>query len=197
PISQLGKKKGERVEYNTNVKPGMPWGVRIMPDFFIVPFGVRTLEDCPWVDHVIIKSLADVKNDPKYKNTRELEGTHTEMVTKDNNAEFYKEMGKDNDLVEIHEIRDFKRKEIKSLVPGYDEWIRPPQEDIMQVEGLPYVDFTFNEDTEYYWGASDVQIIEPQQLEVNEARTQAMLHRRIALVKFLIEENGLIYTFPE
>ncbi len=189
PITQLGKKKGERVEYNVNVKPGMPWAVRVMPDYIIVPFGVRTLDDCPWIDHVIIRSLADVKNDPKYKNTTKLEGTHVEQMTKGMNADYYREMSKYADLVEIHEIRDFKRKEIKALVPGYDQWIRPPEEDIMQVEGLPYVDFTFNEDTEYYWGASDVQIIEPQQLEVNEARTQAMYHRRVALVKFLFQDK--------
>lgn len=189
PISQLGKKKGERVEYNVNVKPGMPWASRVMPDYFIVPFGVRTLDDCPWVDHVIIRDLADVKNDPMYKNTDKLEGTHMEMLTKNMNNNFYGEMGKYATLVEIHEIRDFKRREIKAFVPGYDKWIRPPEEDIMQVEGLPYVDFTFNEDTEYYWGASDVQIIEPQQLEVNEARTQAMYHRRVALIKFLFEKG--------
>ena len=192
PITQLGKTKNERIEYNTNVKPGMPWAVRVMPDFFVVPFGVRSLDDCPWVDHIIIRSLSDVKNDPKYKNTKDLEGTHMEMLHKDlHRADFYKELAKYTDLVELHEIRDFKRREIKVFVPGHDKWIRPPEEDLMQIEGLSFIDFTFNEDTEYYWGPSDVQIMEPQQLEVNEARTQAMLHRRIALVKFLIEEGGM------
>ena len=190
--TQMGKKGGERVEYDVNVKPGMPWVSRVMADYFVVPFGVRTLEDCEWCDHVIIRKLKDVKNDPKYKNTAELEGTHLEMVTKGyQTADFYKEMGKCADLVEIHEIRDFKRKEIKAFVPGYDKWLRPPEEDLLQVEGLPFVDFTFNEDCEYYWGPSDVQIIEPQQLELNEARTQAMYHRRIALLKFLYEDGAI------
>lgn len=192
PISQLGKKRGERVEYDVNVKPGMPWSVRIMPDFFIVPFGVRTLDECPWADHVVIRPLEDVKNDPKYTNTEKLEGTHMEMVHKNTSTlNFYQDWGRDVDLVEIHEIRDFKRREIKAFVPGHEGWIRKPSEDVLQIEGLPFVDFTFNEDTEYYWGPSDVQIMEPQQLEINEARTQAMLHRRIALVKFLIEEKGM------
>jgi len=190
PLSHMSKDKRERVEYNVNVKPGMPWAARIIPDVFIVPFGVRTLDDCPWVDHVVLRSLADVKADRKYKNTGELEGTHLEVLHKDpTRADFYKELSSYADIVEIHEIRDFKRKEIKAFVPGYDKWIRPPTEDVLQIEGLPFVDFTFNEDGEYYWGPSDVQIIEPQQLEINEARTQAMLHRRIALVKFLVEAN--------
>lgn len=192
PLSHISKTKGERVEYNVNVKPGMPWVERLIPDVFIVPFGVRTLDDCPWVDHVVLRSLEDVKADRKYKNTEGLEGTHIEFINKDpQRADFYKELSSQADIVEIHEIRDFKRREIKAFVPGYDKWIRPAAEDVLQIEGLPFVDFTFNEDGEYYWGPSDVQIIEPQQLEINEARTQAMLHRRIALVKFLIEENGM------
>ena len=188
PLTHWSKDGKERVEYNVNVKPGMPWAERIIPDVFIVPFGVRTLDDCPWVDHVVLRPLSDVKDDRKYTNTKELEGTHMEILHKDAaRSNFYKELTSYADMVEIHEIRDFKRKEIKAFVPGYDKWIRPPAEDVLQIEGLPFVDFTFNEDGEYYWGPSDVQIMEPQQLEINEARTQAMLHRRIALVKFIVE----------
>ena len=191
PIGGSTPKK-EKTEYNINVKPGMPWCVRVMPDFIIVPFGVRTLEECPWIVHVVIRPTDDVKNDPIYKNTAELEGTHIEMVNKDHATNsFYKELTQDIDLCEVYEIRDYKRGEIKAFVPGYEQWIRPPTEDKLQIEGLPFVDFTFNEDTEYYWGPSDVQIIEPQQLEVNEARTQAMYHRRVALIKFLIESGRM------
>jgi hypothetical protein len=192
PLSHMSRDKRERVEYNVNVKPGMPWAARIIPDVFIVPFGVRTLDDCPWVDHVVLRSLEDVKADRKYKNTDQLEGTHLEVLHKDpQRSNFYKELSAYVDIVEIHEIRDFKRKEIKAFVPGYDKWIRPPSEDVLQIEGLPFVDFTFNEDGEYYWGPSDVQIIEPQQLEINEAKTQAMLHRRVALLKFLVETGTI------
>lgn len=188
----VGKKKGEKVEYNVNVKPGMPWAVRVQPDFFIVPFGVRTLDECPWVDHVVLRLTKDVKDDPMYQNTSDLQGTHVEYLRKKYpHNKFYEDLMKDVDICEIHEVRDFKKGEIKAFVPGHDKWIRPPTQDKLQYEGLPFVDFTFNEDTEFYWGASDVQIIEPQQLEVNEARTQAMYHRRVALIKFLIEKGRI------
>jgi len=190
PISQLGRKGKDRVEYNINVKTGMPWAVRVMPDRIIVPFGTRTLDDCEWIDHVVIRKLEDVKNDPKYTNTANLQGTHLEMLYKDPAyADFFKVLTQEADYVEIHEIRDMKRKEIKAFVPGHSGWIRKPAEDVLQIEGAPYADFTFNEDTEYYWGPSDVQIMEPQQLEINETKTQAMLHRRIALVKFIVEAH--------
>ena len=192
PEDALGVNRKERVNYDVNVKPGSPWVSRVMAEMFIVPFGVRTLDDCPWVDHVVIRTLEDVKNDPKYKDTKDLTGTHIEYMKKDaGRGNYYRELTSCEDMVEIHEIRDFKRKEIKAFVPGYPKWLRPPSEDVLQIEGLPFVDFTFNEDGEYYWGPSDVQIIEPQQLEINEARTQAMLHRRLALVKFLVEQNGM------
>ena len=183
-------KKGELTEYNINVKPGMPWVLRVDPDDIIVPFGTRVLDDCAWIAQRVIRPLSDVKGDPKYKHTKDLEGTHLEMIYKDSKrVDFYKEMTKLCDWVEIWEIRDRKRKEICAFVPGYDEWIREPEEDVLQIEGLPYVDMNMNEDPQYFWGVSDVAIMEPQQLKCNEARTQAMLHRRAALLKFLVDKN--------
>jgi len=188
-LTQYSKRKGEAIEYNINVKPGMPWVLRIDPDDIIVPFGARTLDECPWICHRVIRPLEDIKADAKYTNTRDLTGTHLEQIYKDSKKmDFYKHMTSISNWVEIFEVRDRKRKEIFAFVYGYG-YIREPEEDILQIEGLPYVDITFNEDTQLYWGPSDCAIMEPQQLEVNEARTQAMLHRRVALLKFLVDEN--------
>ena len=192
PLSQMDSRGKERVEYNVNVKPGMPWLDRVMPEHIIVPYGVRTLDDCPWIDHVVYRPLEDVKADPKYKNLSGLEGTHLEYLPRQiGKSQFYADLTSVLDVVEIHEVRDFKRREIFAFVPGYEHFIRPPSEDVLQVDGLPFIDFTFNEDGEYYWGPSDVQIIEPQQLEINEARTQAMYHRRLSLIRFLYEEGTI------
>ncbi len=185
-------KKGERIEYNVNVKPGMPWAISVPSENIIVPFGVYDFEECPWIDHVILRPLRDVKADTKYVHTKELEGTHIESLKKDPKRNlFYTELEKDADYVELHEIRDLRTGSIQVLVMGYDKWLRPPTDDPLQLEGLPFITFTFNDDTEYFWGASDVQIMEPQQLEMNEARTQAMLHRRVALLKFLYEKGAI------
>jgi hypothetical protein len=183
--------KGNAIEYNPNIKPGMPWVLRVNPDDFVVPFGARTLDDCEWCAHRVLRPLADVKLDKKYKNTKDLEGTHLEKLNKDPRMAFYQEMSKNTPWVEIFEVRNRKTREVFAFVPGHDFYIREPEEDVLQVEGLPYVDLTFNEDVEYYWGPSDCTLLEPQQLEVNEARTQAMLHRRIALVKFIVESTGI------
>jgi hypothetical protein len=182
------------LEYNVAIQPGMPFIIPIDPDSWLVPFGVRTLQDCPWVDHVIIRSLADLKEDVKYSNTSELKSTHIErsMFPADK-YRMLDELSKETEWIEFHEIRDAKTREIMAHVYVGDggNIIRGPSPDLLQLEGLPFVDLCFVEDPEYYWGTSDAGIMEPQQLELNEARTQAMKHRRIALIKFLIRREGM------
>ena len=183
-------KKGERLEYNVNVKPGMPWVLSIPAEDFFVPFGVKKMDDAWWCAHRVIRQLKDVKGDPKYKNTTGLEGTHLERIYNElQKADFYKDLAKICDWVEIYEIRNRKTKEVLAIVPGFNQYIRPPEDDVLQFDSLPFVDISFNEDPDYFWGPSDVKIMEPQQLEMNEAITQAMNHRRVALVKMLIDRN--------
>lgn len=183
----------EAIEYNVNIKPGMPWVQRVDPENFLVPFGVRTLQEAPWADHIIIRSLDDLKKDIKYKNTSELSGTHIDNAFSTNaRSEFFQRMSEEMDLVEMHEIRDAKYREIVTVVNGETGGIiRGPVEDPLQIEGLPFVDIVFNEDPEYYWAPSDAAIMEPQQLEINETRTQTMLHRRVSLIKFLVQEGAI------
>lgn len=188
-------RKGDAIEYNINIKPGMPWVTRIDPDDIIVPFGVRTLDESPWIVHQVLRPLSDVRADPKYKNTKDIKGTHISNLYKDTQrSNFYMEMSKICDWVLIREVRNRKTKEVFAYIPGEQFFIREPEEDVLQIEGLPFIDITFNEDPQYYWGPSDCAILEPQQLEVNEARTQAMMHRRVSLLKFLVDKNVIDKT---
>ena len=57
--------------------------------------------------------------------------------------------------------------------------------------GFNFFPVVFNNDDEAFWGIPDSAIIEPQQLEINEIRTQAMKHRRAAIVKLLAERGSI------
>ena len=48
-------KSGERIEYNSNCKPGMPWYLRCNPTDFLVPWGTNRFEEAP--DSVLSDSL--------------------------------------------------------------------------------------------------------------------------------------------
>jgi len=49
----------------------------------------------------------------------------------------------------------------------------------------------FNPDPEYFWAIPDVSMLEPQQKELNDTRTQASRHRAIALLKFLYRRGTI------
>ena len=189
----VSDKKGNRIEYDSNISGNMPWVRRVDPDFFFVPYGSRDLEDMPWVDHVVIRPTSDVRKDRKYKGVKDLTGTHLDRILLDSNKKaVLDQMQKRVELTEIHEIRDKKSKKLYAIISKEESrrYIRNV-DDALQIEGLPFVDLCFNEDPEFYWCPSDARIIEPQQLEINEVRTQAMYHRRLALMKFLVRKDAL------
>jgi hypothetical protein len=183
--------KAERIEYNVNVSPGMPWAMRVSPECILVPFGTTSIEDCEWIAHVVIRSLDDVKRDPKYVHTKELEGTHIDLLKKTSHYDLYKSISNDRELIELIEIRDFKTREIKVLCMESDKWLREPEEDILQIQGLPFVTLAWNEDPDYIWGLPDATLIAPQQKEMNETRDLIRSHRRMCKMKALVDTGVL------
>ena len=184
--TQIGRKKGNLIEYSTTIKPGMPWAAACRPEDVIVPWGSSDLDNLPWICHRILRPLKDVKEDQKYSNTGKLQGSRIADLRKKNDSIVYKD--KDLKYCELFEIRDVKSGKIIVLC---EQQILLEEDDALQIEGLPYEQVVFNEDPEYFWAIPDAQILEPQQLELNEVRTQASKHRRIALLKFLYQKGSI------
>ena len=185
-VTQHSQKTGSLIEYNQSVKPGMPWALPTTPETVIVPWGYRIGQAMPWVAHKVIRPLEDVKNDQKYNNERkELQGG----FKRDQDATMDDPLMKDDEhYCEITEIRDFKRKKIISICEGRTIL---EVEDALQIEGMPWEFIIFNEDPEFFWGISDVGMLYPQQEELNDIRTSASKHRRIAGLKFLYLKGAL------
>lgn len=180
--TQYSRKSGENIEYNVGVKPGMPWALPVLADDVVVPYGYQWAESLPWVAHRIIRPLDDIKEDQKYKNTKNLSGTRMSDIYESRPKVDLPERDDDIRYGELYEIRE--KRENKIITICEDE-VLLEDVDALQVEGLPWEFTIFNEDPEYFWGIPDARMIEPQQLELNEARTQAQRHRKIALIKFL------------
>ena len=182
-------KKGNRLEHNVNVKPGMPWVLRADPDMMIVPFGVKTLEECAWIDHVVLRPTDDVKRCKMYSGVSDLEGTHLDRILLNRNKqELVQEMSKHVDMCELHEIRDLRNRKIIVMLTGQEKGrLIREADDPLQIDGPPIVSAYFNEDPDWFWGPPDARIMEPQQLEINETNTQDMYHRRLALIKFFYD----------
>jgi hypothetical protein len=161
----------------------MPWALPEMLENVIVPIGYSSPDALPWIAHRIYRPLEDVQQDQKYKQsvTKKLTGTRKIDFGQENKSVF---SDSDDKVVyaELYEVRDASRKQVyvfcenQQLLGAFDA---------LQIEGMNWEFLTFNEDPEYFEGIPDVSMIEPQQLELNEIRSQAQKHRAIALLKFL------------
>jgi len=186
-------KKGYKIEYNSNVNPGMPWFLRSRPEDTVYPWGTESKENAEWVATRHFRPLQDIKSDPKYKNTDKLHGNFNKVRTSPAGGTRdpeNQEISGDHEWVELWQLRDAKTKEIVCFTMDCDDFLRQ-EEDLMQIEGLPCETIAFNSDPDFIYGIPDTRIIEPQLLELNEIRTQAMKHRRIDIVKMLIKKGAL------
>lgn len=186
-------KKGYRIEYNAYVNPGMPWFLRARPDDVVYPWGCESSKNAAWVATRHFRPLIDIKADPKYKNTSTLTGIYTRQRTTPagGNKEPYDDvMPQDQEWVELWQIRDAKTGKIKALCMNHPDWLRD-DDDLLQIDGLPVDTLIFNPDPDYIYGIPDARIIEPQLLELNEIRTQAMKHRRIDILKLLYKKGAI------
>lgn len=183
--TQVGKDTGELIEYRVNVKPGMPWALRVTPEDVITPAGYTTAEEFPWICHMILRPLEDVKADQKYKNVGDLKGGY--QLKEIDRPKTWDRYGGVN-LCLLKEIRDLKRGRIVVIC---ESKVLLEAEDALQIEGIPWEFITFNPDPDYFWGIPDVRIGEPQQLELNEVKLQQSKHRRLTLLKFLYQKGTI------
>ena len=180
----------DRNEYNTNIIPGMPWALRVHPKNFGVAPGYDSIDASPWVYHKFYRHLDEIKNDPKYKNTDKLQATHRKRENIDKENKQQTALQKDCEYVELFEISDMRDGKMKVIATGCDKYLRH-EDDPLLMNGHKYASMKWNEDTDGFWGIPDTKIIEPQQLELNQARTQYSDHRRMSVLKLLVEKGAL------
>jgi len=193
----LGK-KGEAFEYDPNVIAGMPWAKRAGPGTVVLPDGTDRMEEARWIANHISRPKDDLMRDPRFKGKTDGITGHAykgEPGKQRSNVEDVLEM------VDLFEVRDRKFKRVfvyaptgGARSPGSAQGGRElllVDDDPLQERGFPFKQVVFNDDDEVCWGVPHAQILEPQQLEANDIRTQMMYHRRAALVKMLIARGTM------
>lgn len=179
----------ERIEYDTNILPGMPWYKRVNPRDIFVPWGILELQESPWIVHRFTRHIDDVKADPKYSNTGDLAATHRSMALEDKNIRQSALNSRHEDsYVELYEVYDLKAGKVRVYATGHKMWLR---EDDLILDQLPFDSLVWNENPEAFWGVSDTSMLEPQQKELNEIRTQYREHRKYSILKLLVQKDSL------
>ena len=183
------KKRGEKLEYNSLIDPNMPWVMRVHPMHFVVPDRATSIDAARWVAHEIMMNIEDVKNDPRFRNTHSIE-LNKPLMGK-GTLEGPKDIGPDN--IVLYEVRDKKTGKVFILAPTHSQKVLWFGDDkyLQDTGRFPFFPIVFNQAAKSFWGIPDAQILDPQQREANETRTQMMKHRRMSLVKLLVKRDAI------
>lgn len=192
-LTSFGKKE-QRIEYTDNIVPGMPWVERCNPEDFIVPWGTSSWATARWYAHRKMRTVSDIKEDPKYKGITGLRGIYHTKLEGSVDGTDRKPVSPDKDetseWVELWEIHDKRSGRMFVLTLDHDKFLRD-EVDFLQLGNLNAQVLGFNEDPDFFWWAPDARLIQVQQEEINDIRTMARKHRRVGLLKMLYDKNAL------
>lgn len=180
-----------KTEYHSTVRDNMPWFLENPVGGFIVPSGSRNFQECRWYAGWYRRPLDDLQDDPRFKNTAMLKGSHESKNRPTSLADVTEGPTNEIDLVEV---RDTKTSKAFVIAPygELDKKVLLYGDDSLQVNGrTPFYTSVFNPDDEVCWGVPDSVVLEPQQLELNEIRTLTMKHRRLSIIKLLYKDKSL------
>ena len=192
--------QGDRIEFD-DIRPGMPWVRNVLPHDFVVPWGTKRLNDCAWCAHRVVRHIEDIKADAKYSSKKDLQP----IMSMEDFVNSYKSVIKPyrlgnseirrglsfegkNEFCELWEIHDRRTQKIYVIATGHKKFLRNDQ-DLIQLEGLPFVGFSFTPRARTFWTTSDAYYLRQCQAELSDITEQATKLRRIMCVKWLVEEG--------
>ena len=181
-------RQGRRVEYRDRVYTNMPWFSRVNTGSIVYPDGLEQHEDARWMAHKVVRPLEDIREDPRFKNTKDV-GSSLRLTPTS-----FAGVTETVDMADLFEIRDKKTGTVFVIAPNTNDGgqvLFHGDDEFLDRGTFPLYPIVFNDDDEVAWGIPDSVILEPYQLEANEIRTQFMKHRRLALIKLLYKKGTI------
>jgi len=189
--------KNQRIEFRAQA--GMPWIKAIQPHDIVVPWGTRDLKHAPWIAHRVVRHIDEVRDDVKYRGRSVQASLTIQDAVKSYESpmrpyrigkEMYRIGGVrgNTEYVELWEIHDQRTAKIYVIATGHESFLRN-EEDLLQIDGLPFVEMGFNPKSGKIWVTSDAEYLLNAQLELADIALQGQKHRRARVIKFLMEEG--------
>lgn len=190
------------VEFNPNVRAAMPWAMRLSPYSVFPDPMVDRFENGRFLIIKVVRTLDDVRRDPKYKNTEDLtpDGYLNPMYSdpisrqqswRDNpsgfqvmeSTSFDQTIGesKRTPIVTLYEFWDKRdgKYYVLSQQNGITTYLREPQDwPFPQLGTFPVFPLQFNVSPDEPWAIGDVEVIWRNQQELNHLRTIMLEHVR-------------------
>lgn len=192
-------KDEELLDTNELISADSPFCVRRNPkDFRNDPEGIDSqLNDSRWIALRWVKSLNDLKRNPKYSNTTNLKSNFT-VKTNFGSAV----MGSDSVVepdasdmwgrVEGWDIWDKKERRLMSVVEGYDRFLRNEKSWPLEFDGFPVETLYFNENATDFYPIPDSWMYLDLQDELNRVSSMQMSHiARISQRRYISRQGAL------
>lgn len=194
-LSQLNKTGTRQIESNSMVQPGMPWARSCMPQDIVVPWGVKDLQDAPWIGHRVVRHVDDLRSDAKYENTRDLKP----QISMRDFVESYRSLQKmyrkggtqEAEFIEFYEIHDRRTGKIICVTWDHPRFLRKDDNALQIDNQLPFVRISFTPRTRAFWTTPDAAYLYHSQCEVSDIARQKTKQRRISVLKFLYDGDSL------
>lgn len=194
-LTQLNKQGTRQLEYNSTVQPGMPWARSCMPHDIVVPWGVKDIQDTPWIAHRVVRHIDDLRADAKYENTRSLS---PQLSIRDFVESYrtitkaYKRMStQEAEYIEFYEIHDRRTGKIFCVTWDHDKFLRNDASALQLNNQLPFVAVSFTPRTRAFWTTPDAAYLYHSQCEVSDIARQKTKQRRTSVVKFLANKDAI------
>lgn len=212
-LTQYSEGGNRRIETSGRIAPGMPWVKSIDPRDFVVPWGTQWIISSPWVAHRFVRQIDDLRADPKYDNVDRLEPSlsmedfvesykstvrlwrpNTSATSTSSRPRSRKYSNRDKahrqvQFVELYEIHDRRTGRIMVIAPDYDKYLRNDINALQIDNLLPFASISFTPKCRAFWTTPDAYYLQAIQMEISDLAIQRTKIRRLAVVKFLYDEN--------
>jgi hypothetical protein len=170
-------------------KTNQPWLDVILPERLILAPGTRNMRNCRWYAKGVYVTTESLKQN-KGLNKKAVVPTEVPSEISKLSGEKYLEELKERGMTFLWVIHEAEKNKWMWLNSA-GEFVLPPEQDPMQIDGLPLEVVTFNKGSHSIWGTPDAVYIESQQIEGDECRQDGRLQRRGALVKGFYDNSLL------
>lgn len=195
-IEEFYNLSGSEITKPNLIPKSGPRIIRVEPDALTFAVGATDFEDPGFIAHKVRKRLYSVKNDPYYKNTRDLQPTAVASpeVRSKYSGYWNDEVDEYLSMVDLYEIWDVENQNFFVIADGHQKALRE-KEDNPYSYPHPFDRLIFTRLKDQMWGLSEIEPWIPQQDEFNKVRTQHQQHvkrynrKYVAIEKAFVDEE--------
>lgn len=171
------------LEPDERIVAEQPWALRISPfDIFVPAFSSSRFE-LPWISHQYVRRLKDAKENPEYKNNKNLKPSTRAVEVLQNKVtgrmKSLKSADEHEEYVLLHEIWDCAENCIYIIAEDNEKPLQVKQNPFTFLDSRHTFEMLgFNFIPDQFYPISEIEPWEPQMEELNQIRTSQSVHRK-------------------